>query len=105
MNREEIKKILQENEYGYLPPAPKSVRVEVKEMFPRPFAGKAVGEEIILRAETEKGEVTFPFCYYRPVGKEPCKTVIHLNFSPNVPDRYLPAEEIIDRGWAFACIY
>lgn len=102
--RERYKQILQENEYGYIPEKPISVVGEVKSANERFCAGKATLEKIELKAMTKNGEVVFPFTYVYAGGKKKQRTVICINFRPDVPDMYIPAEEIVDRGWAFVSL-
>ena len=102
--RNEIKQILQSEEYGFLPPAPLGVTAETETKNERFCAGKAVLESIALTAETPDGTVRFPFKFCYRKGETGQKCVVMLNFRPDVPDRYLPAEEIIDQGWAFVSL-
>ena len=104
MDREEIKRILQENEYGYIPAPPSSVQAERTETNGYFCAGKAVLERVTITAQTPKGEAVFPITVCMPKNGKQNKVALLLNFSPNVPDEYLPAEEIIDRGWGFVSL-
>ena len=94
--RNEIKQILQSEEYGFLPPAPLCVTAETETKNERFCAGKAVLESLDLTAETPDGTVRFPFKFCYRKGETGQKCVVMLNFRPDVPDRYLPAEEIIE---------
>ena len=100
-DREQMLDILQREEYGYLPPRPVSMTWQVKEKFIRNFcAGKATIEKVTLTCQLDGGYISFP-CYCTiptAPGKHPF--FIHINFRPDVPDRYMPTEEIIDNGFA-----
>ncbi len=98
--KNEIKEVLQSEEYGYFPEKPLSVTGEVvfKE---ETMAGKAVLEKIVLTLRLKNGEFSFPFWYCYPQ-KTKNKTVLLHNFRNCFPDKYLPAEEVIDDGWAVA---
>ena len=106
--REKIKELLQANEYGFLPTKPKRVWAEpcacsdADKVF---CAGKTQIERFVLHAETEFGEMVFPFSVCLPKGNGKKKTVLFLSFDKEIPNKYLPAEEIIDRGWGFACLH
>lgn len=92
--------LLQRYEYGFLPSMPSVIRAEVTNKSGANYmAGKGVLEDITLRCETVNGIVTFPFqfLYRRDVVKQ--KTLIIHNFSGNIPNKYCPAEELLDRGW------
>lgn len=104
MLREEKLKFIQENVYGVLPEKPQKVTATILEE-KTVFAGKAKLESLILTAEYNGQEVKFPFNYCYRIGEENQKTFIMLNFRDNIPDFCLPAEEVIDRGWAFAVAY
>ncbi len=91
--------------YGELPPPPERVRGEIVEENSLFCAGKATLRTVNIIALFQGKELSFPVRYCFPNGKKQVKTVVLLNFSPNVPDKYLPAEEIIDGGWAFVSLY
>jgi len=98
MDREIIKNILQENEYGFLPENPKNVYFELLSEDKRFCAGKAILRKYLLKAETFSGIVQFPFTTVSAPNQRR-RTIICINFFSEVPNKYLPAEEIIDRGW------
>ncbi|MBQ7912454.1 MAG: hypothetical protein IJ506_07515 [Clostridia bacterium] len=107
-NREKIKEILLENEYGRFPTSPTRVYAEelpVSDADKVFCAGKAPIERYLLKADVYGKTVAFPIVMCFPKGaKKPVKTVVSLNFEREIPNKYFPAEEIIDRGWAFAFV-
>lgn len=98
--KEEIKTTFQREEYGFFPPEPLSVKGNVLSS-EETMAGKAILEKINLTIELKSGAYSFPFRYCYPQKKNN-KTVVLLNFRDCFPDKYLPAEEVIDDGWAVA---
>lgn len=99
--REEMLKILLNEEYGFIPPKPNSMTWEVIEKFiPNFCAGKADCSKVTLNCKM--GEKTFSFPCYCTIptkeGKYPF--FVHINFRDDVPDRYQPTEELIDNGFA-----
>lgn len=102
--RRELLNLLQREEYGFTPPAPKEVRGEIlsEEVS---FAGKATLSSIRLTFDTPGGAFSFPITLILPRANAPCPAFVALNFRPNVPDAYLPAEEIVDHGFAVAVLY
>lgn len=103
MDKNEIVDLLLREEYGYLPPAPDTVEVEVvlkKE--DRSFcAGKAFLHHLTFHCKGAFGTFSFPAKYACPKkASEPVPAFVHINFRPDVPDRYQPTEEIIDNGYA-----
>ena len=99
LTKAEIMEILECEEYGRIPPPPISVRGEVikRESF---CAGKAWLETVTITCETENGPFSFPVLLTVPSaeGKHAC--FIHIAFRDNIPDRYMPSEELIDNGFA-----
>ena len=103
-SRAATKETLQRCEYGFLPPQPLSVTVTPQRVDHKFCAGKATLETLCLTAAVPGGAVTFPFFYCYLNGAKKQRTVLLLNFRSLVPDKYLPAEEVIDSGWAFAAV-
>lgn len=103
--RREILGILSDNIYGRTPAAPGKVVGTVTGTDKKCCAGHAVLENIGISFDTPNGEFTFPMHLFMPVkpGKKP--VFVMLNFRPDTYDRYYPAEEIVDRGYALAVIH
>lgn len=98
--REDIKQTFQREEYGFFPDNPLSVSGKVISS-EETMAGKSMLEKIELTMVLKEGSYTFPFWYCYPKRKKN-KTVVLINFRDCFPDKYLPAEEVIDDGWAVA---
>ena len=91
------------NEYGFLPEEPEIVTFDIKEFDERRYcAGKAYLMKIEITSEICGEKFTFPVTYVYPKKGEKHKTVVHINFRGNVPDEYMPTEEIIDNGFGCA---
>ncbi len=106
--REEMLKMLAEEEYGFMPKKPVSISVEETNAGRNDqCAGHAEYREYTLTAQMEGYSVSFPIrCVFPtklPEGGAPA--FVYINFRPEVPDWYFPAEEIIDSGCAVASIY
>jgi len=104
-SKAEILDIMLREEYGYLPPAPQRVLAKtVRES--TMFGEKALLRELELTCEGEFGSFTFPIQYVAPRKREgKLPGFVHINFRPELCDPYRPLEEIIDRGYAIACLY
>ena len=90
-------------EYGYLPP---KITYTVKtEENPVNFAGKAKWESVYFNFENEGKSHTVKTELVLPLSKEKAPVFILINFSGNVPDKYLPTEEIIDGGFGVFSFY
>lgn len=98
-----VLKMMQECEYGYMPDEPESVSFRIVEDDPiRYCAGKAAYMELEITARVYGEDFTFPVTYVYPKKGDCHKTFVHINFRPDVPDKYMPTEEIIDNGFACA---
>lgn len=100
MDRQQLLELLLREEYGFLPPAPLSLTAEEIKLNKKFCAGKAPLHTVQLTAHCEFGDFSFPVRYFCPKSDAPVPCVILLNFRPDMPDMYLPAEEIADLGYA-----
>ena len=103
--RKELLAILCREAYGNAPDAPAWVRADEIKRKEREYAGKGTVRELTLTFPTDRGEFTFPVTEILPTGAEKCPVFVMLNFRPDVPDRYLPVEEILDAGVGVLRIY
>lgn len=100
-SREEMLDILFREEYGYLPQKPSKISYSVHENVINHFcAGKAIANKVDITVSLENGDFTFPIYTAIPQngGKHPF--CVMINFRDNVPDLYMPTEELIDNGFA-----
>lgn len=103
LSREEMLEIMQKEVYGYLPQKPDRLEWTVKNNYIGNFcAGKATAQYVTLTAHMGEKSFSFPFMAVIPRAEGPHPFFIHINFRPNVPDRYMHSEEIVDNG--FACL-
>ena len=103
--REEMLEILQHEEYGYLPPKPDKLSFEDAGAIHKSIAaGKASCHRIIAHCEIGGKTFDFPFAAILPVDGKKYPFFVHINFTDNVPDRYLPAEELVDNGFAVLAV-
>lgn len=99
-DRETMKKMLLDREYGYVPDIPYKVEVsEPKVMEARFCCGTAATSRVEFTITTELGSHTFPvFRLLHDDGKKH-PFFVFLSFSSAVPNNYFPVEEIADRGY------
>ena len=103
--RAELVDIMCREVYGNAPAAPAEVRVTEVKRKDKDFAGKGRLRELTLSFDTDKGEFTFPVTEIVPTDDKKVPMFVVLNFRPDVPDRYLPVEEILDAGCGVIRIY
>lgn len=99
--REEMLDLLLKEEYGYIPPIPTEMSFEVQDNYiPNFCAGKAEAKRIV--ANCVMGDKTFAFPFYAvfPVKDGKYPFFVHINFRDDIPDRFMPSEELVDNGFA-----
>lgn len=102
--QEEIKKFLTEAVYGRIPDPPEHLGADI--IYEDRGFGGGIG---ILRCFglkiTLDGEVfTLPFKAAVPNGNGKYPTFIYVGEDSAVPNKYLPAEEIVERGYGVFCL-
>lgn len=102
--RSTLKDLFLKEEYGYLPEKIEpSIKTEVDWV---DFAGKAVWERVYFTLEKDGKSHTVVTHLILPKGKKNVPVFLSLNFQKEVPNKYLPVEEIIDTGFGiFAICY
>lgn len=95
-----LRRLLEEEEYGVLPPRPDHLTVRRVSDMPVFARGKAT--LTYYTAEITMGEKCFSFPFYAAVPKRetPVPAFVFINFRRQVPDFYCPLEEVMDRGYA-----
>ena len=100
LRREELKKIMQVEEYGIIPPKPDHLEVTLIEEYANFCAGRAVRQKLTFTVTVGEKKFSWPVTASIPSGKTGIPAFVHINFRPDVPDMYQPTEEIIDDGFA-----
>ena len=99
--REEMIDVLLGEEYGYMPFEQDSLEFSVKEnTVPKFCAGNAALDVVTVTAHFGEKSFSFPVKFTRPTDGERHPFFVHINFRPDVPDRYQPTEELLDNGFA-----
>ena len=103
-HRQYLKDLFLKEEYGFLPEKiTPSVTVERQYV---DFAGKAVWDSVFFTFEKDGRSHTVRTEIVLPVSEKPVPVFLSLNFQREVPNKYLPMEEIIDTGFGvFAFCY
>lgn len=101
LEKEKMIQILQEEEYGYMPPKPTKLSFEVQEDYVKRFcANKASFSKVIAKCKVLGQDFEFPFYCVIPKAEGKHPFFVHINFRDDVPDRYQPTEELVDNGFA-----
>lgn len=101
-SREEAVELLWKWEYGCPLPLPDQLEFREVRQEEGALAGKAVHRWMEAEARWKECSFTFPFHVMCPKAQAPVPGVVLLNFTPAVPDFYLPSEELCDLGLAVA---
>ncbi len=104
--RAELMTLLRENLFGYTPAPPKSVsgKITYECKGEGAYAGKVVERHINITFDTPAGDFSFPIYLFIPKNERPLPVFLHLAFRDNLPDKYIPIEEITDHGFALAIL-
>ena len=102
--RPEMLKSLQDNIYGRMPAAV-PVTAEVTESDDTFLANRAIYEKVTLSFVYEEKDYSFPVQIIQPKLRRNVPYFVTLSFREPVFDRYLPAEEIISRGFGIAIVH
>ena len=98
--QEETRLMLAEKIYGEIPKRPIHLDYTVKTADGGFAAGKATLAEYEILMELSDRTVSMPMTAVIPNGRNNIPAIISLTDKSGVPNKYLPAEEIIDRGYA-----
>ncbi|MBQ7109416.1 MAG: hypothetical protein IJN99_03540 [Clostridia bacterium] len=100
LSKEEMMDIMFREEYGYMPPKPEKVSWEKEKIFGNFCAGKATLDKVNITSEFGGKKFTFPVYVAMPTAEGKFPFFVHIAFRDDVPDRYMPTEELIDNGFA-----
>jgi len=101
LDREQMKKILLDNEYGYVPDIPYEMTVSEPKMLESRFCcGTAQLSRVDITITTALGSHTFPVKRLLHTDGKDHPFFVFMNFRDNAPDYYYPVEEIAERGFS-----
>lgn len=95
-----VRSAISDKIYGEIPPRPMHLSYLTKSCNPRYAAGKARLSEIEIIMDFGEKEAVLPIKAIIPNKDAPCSAIVFLSREESVPSEFLPAEEIIDRGYA-----
>lgn len=91
-------------EYGYVNKNGVEISTEVKEVLEKQFAGKCKHTTLLFTLTKDSESSSFPVHVFQPYTTEDVPMVVELNFVPELPNKYFPIEELMDRKIAVAHI-
>ena len=98
--RAELLRLFAKEMYGLAPDSPQGMTSETLEENKSCCAGKAVYSRVRLSFHLGGEKGAFQVHCTIPKRTVPVPAFVLLNFRPDVPDRYLPIEELVDFGYA-----
>lgn len=98
--RTQLADVLLHQEYGVIPSVPYTVEGKIIGEEDDFCAGKSILKVVELTVTLPNGVFTFPCKLSMPVTPGDHPLFVCINFRAETPDRYLPSEEICDRGYA-----
>ncbi len=92
--------------YGTTPPPPEYVVGEVLHFDCAAYGGKCSYSRVQLSAKSEACTYSFPIQLLYPSGAQGLPFIVFLSESKHLTNKYLPAAELVDRGFgiAFLCV-
>lgn len=105
--KEEIRKLLAERQYGEIPGKTDHMSVEVTSTYDNFAAGKAVCRNLNFIFEVDGRKFSFPAISIipnMPEGKK-CPAFVYIGFENGDAGKYMPSEEIVERGFALFAIH
>ena len=98
--QEKIRKLLQERQYGYVPPRPDHMHVEVTSEYDRFACGIAVRKNLDITCEVGEQKFSFPAMSVIPKSEGKHPAFVFISFEGGEANKYMPTEEIVERGYA-----
>lgn len=104
--QDEIRKLLLDRQYGEIPKKPEHMSVEVTYKHENFACGRAVLKRLNFIFEENGVKFSFPAISVIPKSEKKVPAFVHIGFDNGDAGKYMPTEEIVDRGFAlFAFCY
>ena len=98
--KEKIKKLICERQFGEMPGNPDHMFVKEGEIYDRFAAGKATKRNLTFKFEMDGNSFSFPAMSVIPKNKKKCPAFVYIDFDGGEANKYMPTEEIVERGFA-----
>ena len=103
--QEQIRTLLAEREYGVIPPRPDHMYVEISSSLENFACGIAVVKRLTFTFEVGDMRFSFPAISAIPKNKTKIPAFVHIGFDKGEAGKYMPTEEIVERGFALFAFY
>lgn len=100
MDKTADREVIRDKIYGEMPERPVHLSYKVKSTDEGFAAGKATWREVNIELDFGEREATLPITAVIPKTEAPCPAIVYIGNEDRVPNKFLPVEEIIDRGYA-----
>lgn len=101
----QIRTMLQNKQYGTIPPKPDHMYVEVNSTLENFACGIAVLRRLTFTFEVGEARFSFPAIAAIPKKSEKVPAFVHIGFDKGDAGKYMPTEEIVERGFALFAFY
>jgi hypothetical protein len=103
-DKQRLRQQLSAQIFGVIPEKPTHLTTKFLSEDKHFAAGKAVLKRVDLICDFEGKTKEIPLSVITPTGKETQKFIVYLSYDSNAQGKYLPCEEIIDRGYALVIL-
>lgn len=98
--QKKIRKLLADRQFGEIPAKPDHMFVEVKSVYDRFACGIAESKKLEFTCEYGDKRFSFPAVSIIPKNKKKCPAFVYIDFEGSDANKYMPSEEIVERGYA-----
>ena len=101
----QIRELLANSQYGVIPPKPDHMYVEIVSSLENFACGIAVLNRLKFTVEVGDERFSFPAISVIPKNKTGIPAFVHISFDKGDAGKYMPTEEIVERGFALFAFY
>ena len=102
--QDEIRKLLANRQYGEIPEKPEHMYVEEGAVLENFACGKAVLKHLEFKFEMDGKSFSFPAISVIPKSNVKRPAFVYIGFESGEGGKYMPSEEIVERGYALFAI-
>ena len=103
--QKQLRRLIAERQFGEIPPRPDHVSVEVTGTLENFACGLAVLRRLKFICEVDGVQFSFPAISAIPKNMGKVPAFVHIGFDQGDGGKYMPTEEIVERGFALFAFY